>query len=134
MRGFLEELDFGDWILRLATAKRAVLTTLDMLTDAARLGIAEGLRAGITTYADTCDSGVALAAMREAGLEADGVVGDSNPLTAVRETWDPAKFDEIVVSTLPTGVSRWLQIDLPHQVERVTGVPCEHVVAERQPL
>jgi hypothetical protein len=72
-------------------------------------------------------------AMRDAGLEVEGAIGDCNPLTAVRETWDPAKFDEVVVSTLPTGASKWLQIDLPHQVERVTGVPCEHVVATPQP-
>jgi hypothetical protein len=75
-----------------------------------------------------------LSAMRAAGLEVEGAIGDSNPLTAVRETWDPAKYDEVVVSTLATGVSKWLQIDLPHQVERVTGMPCEHVVAEPQPL
>ena len=71
----------------------------------------------------------ALEGLREAGLEVDGEVGDSNPLTAVKETWDPAKFDEIVVSTLPTGTSKWLQIDLPHRVERITGMPVEHVVA-----
>jgi hypothetical protein len=74
-----------------------------------------------------------LGAMRGAGLEVEGAIGDPNPLTAVRETWDPAKFDEVVVSTLPTGVSKWLQIDLPHQVERVTGMPCEHIVATPQP-
>jgi cytosine/adenosine deaminase-related metal-dependent hydrolase len=68
MRGFLEGLDFGDWILRLATAKRAVLTSLDMLRDAARLGIAEGLRAGVTTYADTCHSGAAVDALRDCGV------------------------------------------------------------------
>jgi cytosine/adenosine deaminase-related metal-dependent hydrolase len=68
MRGFLEELDFGDWILRLATAKRAVLTTLDMLVDAARFGIAEGLRAGITTYGDTCHSGAVIDALRDCGV------------------------------------------------------------------
>jgi hypothetical protein len=67
--------------------------------------------------------------LRAAGLEADGAIGDSNPLTAVKETWDPAKFDEILVSTLPTGTSKWLQIDLPHRIERITGVPVEHVVA-----
>ena len=39
-----------------------------MLLDAARYGIAEGLRAGITTFADTCDSGVAFDAMRERGV------------------------------------------------------------------
>lgn len=67
MRGFLEDLDFRSWILRLTTAKRAVLTR-DMLLDAARLGIAEGLAHGITTYADTCDSGVAFDAMCELGV------------------------------------------------------------------
>jgi cytosine/adenosine deaminase-related metal-dependent hydrolase len=68
MRGFLEDLDFADWILRLATAKRAVLTSRDMLVDAARLGIAEGLRAGITTYGDTCHSGAVLDALRDCGV------------------------------------------------------------------
>lgn len=67
MRGFLEDLDFRAWILRLTTAKRAVLSR-DMLLDAARYGIDEGLKHGITTYADTCDSGVAFDAMRERGV------------------------------------------------------------------
>jgi 5-methylthioadenosine/S-adenosylhomocysteine deaminase len=67
MRGFLEDLDFARWILRLNAVKRAVLDRERML-DSARFGIAEGLRAGVTTYADTCDSGVALDAMLEAGV------------------------------------------------------------------
>jgi 5-methylthioadenosine/S-adenosylhomocysteine deaminase len=67
MRGFLEGLDFRSWILRLTTSKRAVLSR-EMLLDSARYGIVEGLRHGITTYADTCDSGVAFDAMRERGV------------------------------------------------------------------
>jgi cytosine/adenosine deaminase-related metal-dependent hydrolase len=67
MRGFLEDLDFRRWILRLTSAKRSVLTP-DMLMDSARLGIVEGILAGITTYADTCDSGVAFDAMQELGV------------------------------------------------------------------
>lgn len=67
MRGFLEDLDFRSWILRLTTAKRSVLSR-DMLLDSARLGIVEGLARGITTYADTCDSGVAFDAMCEVGV------------------------------------------------------------------
>ena len=67
MRGFLEGLDFHQWILRLTTAKRAVLSRADLL-DAARHGLSEGIRAGITTYADTCDSGVAFDAMLERGV------------------------------------------------------------------
>ena len=67
MRGFLEDLDFAHWIMRLNAVKRAVFDRERML-DAARLGLVEGIRSGITTYADTCDSGVAFDAMLEAGV------------------------------------------------------------------
>jgi cytosine/adenosine deaminase-related metal-dependent hydrolase len=67
MRGFLEDLEFQPWIHRLTRARRDVLDDARLL-DSARWGIAEGLRAGITTYADTCASGVVLRAMREAGV------------------------------------------------------------------
>ncbi|MGH7618395.1 MAG: amidohydrolase family protein [Gemmatimonadaceae bacterium] len=67
MRGFLEDLDFRRWILRLTAARRVVLDR-DALLDSARFGLEEGVRAGITTYADTCDSGVVVQAMREAGV------------------------------------------------------------------
>jgi 5-methylthioadenosine/S-adenosylhomocysteine deaminase len=66
-RGLLEDLPFREWIVRLQRAKMKVMTP-ERYLDAAKLGIAEGLRAGITTYADTCDSGVALPAMREMGV------------------------------------------------------------------
>lgn len=67
MRGFLEDLAFQPWILRLTRARRDVMDDARLL-DAARWGIHEGLRAGITTYADTCASGVVLRALREAGV------------------------------------------------------------------
>ena len=67
MRGFLEDLDFRRWILRLTAARRDVLHG-DALLDSARYGIEEGLRAGITTYADTSASGMVVRAMREAGV------------------------------------------------------------------
>lgn len=67
MRGFLEDLEFRRWILRLTAARRAVLDR-DALLDSARYGLEEGLRAGITSYADTCESGVVMQAMREAGV------------------------------------------------------------------
>lgn len=67
MRGFLEDLDFPNWIIRLNGVKRAVLDKESML-DSARSGLVEGVRAGITTFADTCDSGVAFDAMLEAGV------------------------------------------------------------------
>lgn len=67
MRGFLEDLSFHEWIARLQRAKTTLLTPKSML-DSAKLGIAEGLRVGITTFADTCDSGVALEAMHAMGV------------------------------------------------------------------
>lgn len=72
----------------------------------------------------------ALERMREAGLEnVEGRAGDPDPVVAVMDTWDPMKFDEIIVSTLPTGSSRWLGVDLPHRLEKLTSVPVHHVVS-----
>jgi cytosine/adenosine deaminase-related metal-dependent hydrolase len=67
MRGFLENCQFAQWIDKLRQARNAVLND-EMLLDSARLGIIEGLEAGITTYADTCSTGVAMIAMRELGV------------------------------------------------------------------
>ena len=73
----------------------------------------------------------ALEAMRDAGLEVEGRVGDHDPIAAVHDAWDPQRYDEVVVSTLPTGASKWLQVDLPHRVEKLTGgSQVSHVVAE----
>ncbi len=66
MRGFLEGLPFGDW-LRVLTAVRAQVLTEGDLLDAARFGVSEALRAGITTLADTAESASPWRAMREAG-------------------------------------------------------------------
>jgi hypothetical protein len=73
----------------------------------------------------------ALDRMRDAGLEnVDGSIGDPDPLVAVMDLWDPMKFDDIVVSTLPTGSSRWMGLDLPHRLEKLTSVPVRHVVSQ----
>lgn len=74
--------------------------------------------------------GSALERMRDAGLDnVDGKVGDPDPVVAVMDLWDPMKFDEVIVSTLPTGSSRWLGLDLPHRLEKLTSVPVRHVVS-----
>jgi len=67
MRGFLEDLCFSDWIDKLRASRNEIMDR-DALLDSARLGIVEGVEAGITTYADTCSSGVVMQAMREAGV------------------------------------------------------------------
>ncbi len=67
MRGFLEDCRFTVWIDKLRKSRTEVMDQ-ESLLDSARFGIVEGLQAGITTYADTCSSGVAMRAMREAGV------------------------------------------------------------------
>lgn len=77
----------------------------------------------------------ALARMRDAGLDVVSVVGDADPIVAVSETFDPRSHDEIIVATLPVGDSKWLRIDLPHRVARMTSAPVTHVLATpRAPL
>jgi hypothetical protein len=72
----------------------------------------------------------ALEAMRAEGLSVEGQVGDQDPIAAVHDAWDPAQWDEVIVSTLPTGTSRWLQVDLPHRIERLANVRVSHVVSQ----
>jgi hypothetical protein len=72
----------------------------------------------------------ALAKMRAAGLEADGAIGDADPMEAVAECFDPTRHDEAIVCTLPGRSSKWLQHDFPHRVARFTGIPVTHVVAD----
>jgi hypothetical protein len=67
--------------------------------------------------------------LQTAGLEIEGRVGDPDPIVAVHEVWNPAEFDEVIVSTLPTGASRWLALDLPRRVGKITGAPVAHVEA-----
>lgn len=72
----------------------------------------------------------ALSGLRQAGLEVDGRVGSSDPIVAITDEWDPRRYDEIVVSTLPMRVSKWLHAGLPERVERLTGARVTHVVSE----
>ena len=73
----------------------------------------------------------ALERLHDAGIEAEGMLGDVDPACAVIEAWDPRKYDEVIVSTLPTGTSRWLRIDLPRRIARAVDAPVKHVVSQR---
>ncbi len=73
--------------------------------------------------------GKAVASLREAGLNVEGKLGDPDPQAAVQDEANFATYDEVIVSTLPLRVSKWLKVDLPHKVEHATGLPVTHVVA-----
>ena len=83
-----------------------------------------GGREAATTTLET-----ALEQFRAAGLQAEGEIGDSDPIVAVTEAWDPKRFDEIIVSTLPMRFSKWLHAGLPERIDRLTGAPVAHVVS-----
>jgi hypothetical protein len=65
----------------------------------------------------------ALETLRRAGATVDGIVGNPDPFTAISEVLGRRAFDEVVVFTLPSNLSRWLHLDLRHRVERKFKVP-----------
>lgn len=62
-------------------------------------------------------------------LPATGEVGVADPLHAVLRVLHRATFDEILLSTLPSTVSRWLRLDLPSRLRRSTPTPVTVVEA-----
>lgn len=67
------------------------------------------------------------------GAEVDGDVAEGNPLRAIEGALARRSYDEIILSTLPTGRSRWLSQDLPHKVRSKFGLPVTVVSASGQP-
>jgi hypothetical protein len=72
----------------------------------------------------------ALERLHAGGIEAEAMLGDVDPACAVIEVWDPRRWDEILVSTLPTNTSRWLRIDLLNRIARAVDAPVHHLTPE----
>jgi GABA permease len=68
--------------------------------------------------------------LRRAGATVDGQVGSRDPQQAVRYALSHRQVDEIIVSTLPSGVSHWLRLDLRKRLERKHHVPVTTVTAQ----
>jgi hypothetical protein len=67
--------------------------------------------------------------LRSEGLDvAEAKVGDPDPLAALSDECNFNQYDELIVSTLPLHVSKWLRIDLPRKARAATGLPVTHVV------
>jgi hypothetical protein len=73
---------------------------------------------------------LALALLRDAGFEASGEVGDSDPFNATMDAIGERKPDEIVISTLPATASGWLRRDLVERVAEASGIAVQHVISE----
>jgi hypothetical protein len=75
----------------------------------------------------------ALGHLREAvGEEVTGHVGVADPMAAISDALHREDVDEIIISTLPRRLSRWMHLDLPSKV-RGMGKPVTHVEAVRAP-
>ena len=93
---------------------------------------------GLTRVADPEDApddeardtmALALPLLREAaGSKVEGLVGVSSPLDAIQDAINIHGFDEIIISTLPSRVSKWLHLDLPSKLNGL-GLPVTTVTA-----
>jgi hypothetical protein len=73
---------------------------------------------------------LALAFMKDEGIEGTGEVGDADPFNAALDAIGAHGIDEIIISTLPSTVSGWLRRDLIERLENETGLPVTHVVVD----
>jgi GABA permease len=71
-----------------------------------------------------------VARLEELGAKAEGELGHENPVKAIANALESREFDEVILSTLPQRVSRWLRMDLPHQVQRRCGVSVVTITAK----
>jgi hypothetical protein len=99
-----------------ARAERGPLSVTLLVPQDAQGGMAHRVRASLDR-------------LHSHGIEAEAMLGDVDPCCAVIEAWDPRRWDEVLVSTLPTGTSRWLRIDLPRRIQRAIDAPVTHVVS-----
>jgi hypothetical protein len=71
-----------------------------------------------------------LAAIRALGVEAQGEVGDGDPIQAIEDALRTFQPDEIVISTHPEGRSNWLERDVVRSARMRFGLPVTHVVVD----
>jgi hypothetical protein len=67
--------------------------------------------------------------LKAAGVTAGGEIGDPDPIHAIKDALMARECDEIILATLPQGVSRWLRQDLVSRVQRRFSPPVTHVVS-----
>ena len=65
---------------------------------------------------------------KAAGGPVESMVGDPEPLAAIQDAINIHGFDELIISTLPQRVSKWLKLDLPSKAAGL-GLPVTTVIA-----
>jgi hypothetical protein len=76
---------------------------------------------------------LALELLRDAaGSEVTGNVGSADPMAAIADVINDRRVHEIILSTLPRRLSRWMHLDLPSKLLGM-GIPVTHVEGVREP-
>jgi hypothetical protein len=71
--------------------------------------------------------------LKGTGCVASGEVGVQDPIQACRDALRHRQVDEVILSTLPPGISRWLGQDVPSKLKGSIDVPVAVVTTQRQP-
>lgn len=72
--------------------------------------------------------------IRSVGGDVNGEVGDADPVRAVEAVLaSQPPFDEIVISTLPTAISRWVDMALPEKIAQMTDAKISVIHANDDP-
>jgi hypothetical protein len=71
-----------------------------------------------------------LARLRDYGIDAQGEVGDGDPLQAIEDALRTFGADQIVISTHPEGRSNWLERGVVDKAKERFAVPITHVVVD----
>lgn len=101
------------------------------------LGVWPGASEGEPTEQDRTRSraqhrlNLMIAKIQSSGGKAAGEVGDPDPAVAVKDVLRTQTFDEIIISTLPTGLSKWVKMDLSGRVSRMAATPVTTLTAKR---
>ncbi len=69
--------------------------------------------------------------MRDRGAEADGEIGDRDPVAAAHDALRRQPADEIILSTFPAGRSRWIRQDVPTRLRRTVALPVTVITPTR---
>ena len=70
--------------------------------------------------------------IQSAGGQADGALGVADPVETAKAVLADQRYDEVIVSTLPSRLSRWLKMDLPSRVARMTDAPVTTIEAKAE--